>query len=78
MEAAGTDHGVEYPVTHFENALGNRLFSNINQLTEQVITHVDETIVSLKDAADELSVILRKKYPNAVIIQMTNEVVKLV
>ena len=60
--------GGNYDCQQIEEILGERLHVTIQQATKQVITHVDETIDSLKNAGDKLSRILKETYPGEQII----------
>ena len=42
----------------------------MHQSTDQVIYHVDTTIISLKAAADKLTASLKKQFPNERIISV--------
>ena len=68
LERAGVVQGGNYSFAQIENVLGNRLYITIQDATEQVIDHVDSTIISLKQIADKLTASLKKQYPNTTII----------
>lgn len=57
-----------YSVAQIEQALGNRLYSTLRNATDQVIDHVDSTILSLKLCADKLTASLKTQYPKETII----------
>lgn len=77
LDRAGVVQGGNYTFAQIEAALGNLLYVTIRQVTDQVIDHVDSTVVSLKAAADKLRASLKKPYPNEIIIgfeiKMENE-----
>ena len=68
LERAGIVQGGNYSFAQIENALGNRLYITIQDATEQVIYHVDSTVISLKQISDKLTATLQKQYPNETII----------
>ena len=68
LERACTVEGGDYSLAQIENALGIRLYTTIQQATEQAIDHVDSTVVSLTQVADKLTASLKKQYPNETII----------
>lgn len=68
LERAGIVQGGDYSLAQIENALGNRLYTTIQQATEQAIDHVDSTVVSLKQVSDKLTASLKKQFPNETII----------
>jgi hypothetical protein len=70
LDASGIQNGGTYYQADIQNALGERLFHTIVQSTEQVISHVDSTILSLKEVADKLSMALKKQFPNERIISV--------
>ena len=73
LEKAGIVQGGDYTFQQIEEILGERLHHTIKQATDQVITHVDETISSLKSAGDKLSNILRITFPGERIISFKFE-----
>lgn len=69
LEKAGFVEGGNYTLEQFEKILGNRLYITMQEATEQVITHVDSTITSLKQTADKLTTIIKEQYPNETVIR---------
>lgn len=68
LDRAGFIQGGNYSVSQIEQSLGNRLYTTLCHATDQVIYHVDSTVVSLKQGADKLTATLKKQYPNETII----------
>lgn len=68
LDRAGFVEGGNYSISQIEQALGNRLYTTLCRATEQVINHVDSTLVSLKQVSDKLNASLKKQYPNPTII----------
>ena len=68
LDAVGIQNGGTYLHTDIQKALGERLFHTMVQSTDQVIFHVDSTIISLKNAADNLTKALKKQFPGERII----------
>jgi hypothetical protein len=68
LERAGVVEGGDYSLHQLENALGDRLYKTIQLVTEDMITDVDRTILSLKAVADKLRESLKRIYPDDIII----------
>ena len=68
MEKAALVHGDHYTLEQVEAILGQRLYYSIISSTDQVITHVDETINTIKSAGDRLSNVLKGIFPGQRII----------
>lgn len=68
LEQAGIIEGGDYSFAQIEKALGIRLYTTIQQITEQAINHIDNTVISLKQTADKLKTSLKKIYPDEIII----------
>ena len=68
LEKAGFVQGGNYTHEQIEAMLGQRLYHTIKLSTDQIITHVDETIISLKSAGDKLSSLLKVVFPGEQII----------
>lgn len=71
LERAGIVQGGNYTFAQIEVILGQRLYVAISQATDQVISHVDAAVVSIKSVADKLTASLKKQYPNEKIISFT-------
>jgi hypothetical protein len=63
LDNAGFLEGGNYTLEQINTMLGQRLFHTIRSSTEQVISHVDETIGSLKSAGDKLFKFIEKHFP---------------
>jgi len=68
LDAAGVVNGGNYLHADIQSVLGERLFHTIHQATDQVIYHVDSTILSLRAISDKLTKALKKIYPDERII----------
>ena len=68
LEREGIVRGGNYSFARIENVLGNRLYITMQQATEQVIDHIDSTVISLEQIADKLVTSLKKQYPKKTII----------
>jgi hypothetical protein len=62
LESSNIVQGGQYTFQQIENILGERLNHTIRQATDQVVSHVDETIDSLKITGDKLSEIMKKNF----------------
>jgi hypothetical protein len=71
LEEAGIVQGGDYTFKQIELALGNRLFTTLQESTNQIIEHVDGTILSLQGVATKLSEALLRIYPNETIIRIS-------
>ena len=70
LEQAGVVEGADYTTQQIEKALGTRLYVTMHQATDQVIDHVDSTIVSLQEAGAKLADMLKMLYPGEKIISL--------
>lgn len=68
LERAGFVAGGQYSFAQIEGMLGQRLYATISQATDDVIRHVDATVVSIKSVSDKLTASLKKQYPDEKII----------
>ena len=68
LEKAGIVEGGDYTLEDIKKALGERLCRTLQRATEEMISSVDETIVSMKTVADKLKTSLKKIYPDKKII----------
>ena len=68
LEKAGVVEGVGYTPQQIEQALGTRLCVTMHQATDQVVEHVDSTIISLQEVGVKLVNMLKKLYPEEKII----------
>lgn len=68
LERTDVVQGGNDSLNQIKQVLGNRIYTTIQDATEQVIEHVDSTIVSLKQVADKLNACLKKQYRNETII----------
>jgi hypothetical protein len=71
LEEAGIVEGGDYSLRQIELALGNRLFTTLQQSTKQIIEHVDNTIIGLQEIGTKLSGALIKTYPNDKILRIS-------
>lgn len=70
LDAAGMQNGGSCTREEMQKVLGERLFHTLHQSTDQVIYHVDSTILSLKEVSDKLSRELKKLFPDEKIISV--------
>lgn len=70
LEEAGILEGGNYTFEQIEKALGNRLYTTLQQSTKQIIEHVDSTIINLYEIGNKLSQILEAIYPKEKIIRI--------
>ncbi len=68
LETSKIKNGGRHTLNEIEKALGVRLFCTLQKSTEQVITHVDKTILSLKLIADKLNGALKEQFSKEKII----------
>lgn len=69
LESAGVKQGGEYSLEQLEQTLGERMFITINMATDQVITHVDETIISIQAASKKLADCMKIMHPDECVIR---------
>jgi hypothetical protein len=65
LEAAGVRVGGQYLAADIERALGQRIFIQIQNATDNLIEHVDETLVSSQKIMDKLVSNLKRIYPKS-------------
>lgn len=68
LESAGFVQGESISLAQIENILGQRLYVSITLATDEVISHVDAAVVSIKLVADKLTASLKKQFPDEIII----------
>ena len=68
LEKAGVVEGMGYTPQQIEKALGARLCVTMHQATDQVVEHVDSTIISVQEVGGKLVKMLKKLYPGENII----------
>lgn len=68
LEKAGIIEGGDYTKQQIESALGNRLSVQLSRLTEDVIEHVDNSVIYLKETSDKLHDALKQLYPKGCVI----------
>lgn len=71
LERAGFEQGGQYTLQQIESMLGERVYNTIQQSTDQVVEHVDESIVSIHTVADKLTAACKILYPEETIIRFT-------
>lgn len=70
LDAAGVKNGGNYLHEDIRRVLGERLFYTLHQSTDQVIYHVDTTILSLKEISDKLTKALKALFPDKRILSV--------
>jgi hypothetical protein len=70
LDAAGVKNGGNYAHEDIRRVLGERLFHTLHQSTDQVILHVDTTVLSLKEMSDKLTKALKGLFPDERIISV--------
>jgi hypothetical protein len=68
LHAAGIIEGVTYTDTQFKSALGELLYKRLEDITEQVVYHVDSTVESSDNLREKLIKAVKETYPNEEII----------
>lgn len=71
LEKAGIVEQETYHLEQIEAALGSRLYAITNQTTEQVVKHIDNTLLSLQDVSSKLTQSLKKQFPGETIINFS-------
>jgi hypothetical protein len=71
LEQSCIEQGGIYSVELIEKALGERMFVTINQATDQLIAHVDQTIESIKSVSGKLVSCMKNLHPDESIIRFT-------
>ena len=73
LEKSGVLQGDALTDAEIESAIGNRLFVSMQDITENVINHVDTTVLSLKMIGDNLTESMIKNYPGSEIMKIVDE-----
>lgn len=68
LEKMGFVQGSTYTFNQIEQFLGSRLYTTIQQTTQQLIEHVDSTLASLQKVGDKLTIDIKSLYPNQTVI----------
>jgi len=71
LERAGVVQGGDYFPEQIETVLGNRLFVTIQQATQQVVDHVDNTLLTLQKVGNDLTSLLKKQFPGEKILEIS-------
>jgi|SRR3990170_7654293 len=69
LEKAGIVEGGDYSLSQLRDAMGNRLFTQLNRATDQMINHIDDSIKSLLQMGDKLYEVLKELYPGETFIR---------
>lgn len=69
FQKAGIVEGGDYSLSQLEEAMGNCLFVQLNQATDQMIDHIDDSIKSLPQMGDKLYEVLKELYPDEIFIK---------
>ncbi|MBI3609231.1 MAG: hypothetical protein HY204_00845 [Nitrospirae bacterium] len=69
LKRAGIVEGVEYSKEQIEAALGPYTFPQILRSTEQVISHIDQTVDSLLEMGERLNGALKSLFPDSKFIR---------
>lgn len=64
LEQAGVIEGKNYPLSLFKQTLGPQLYATMQQATNQIIEHIDSTILSMQETGEKLTTALKKTFPN--------------
>ncbi len=70
LEAAGFDQRNPTTLADVENAVGTRLFVSLQQASDQLIRHTDETITYLERTIDIATKGIKKLYPKETVITL--------
>jgi hypothetical protein len=68
LEKAGFISGNSYSLDQIKNILGPAAYDTLQETTEQMIEHVDRTLISLKSIADKLKVSIKTQHPDSIVI----------
>jgi len=71
LESGNFVPGNLYSLADIEGMLKPRIYGTLVQATENVITLVDETIISIQHAANKLTAVIKKQYPDETVISFT-------
>ena len=74
LDRAGIIHGGNYTFEEIKSALGNRLYTTLQQSTKQIVEHVDATIDSLREIGNKLHKALKGLYPNEEVTRIADPV----
>jgi len=69
LETSGIMQGGFYSIEQIEKALGERMFVTINQATEQLVVHVDQTIASIQTVSNKLVECMKNLHPDESVIR---------
>ena len=71
LEKAGIKAGSIHSFKEIEDALGERLYTTLQQSTSQIIGFVDDTIVGLQSVGNELSQNIQEMYPKEKMLKIS-------
>lgn len=71
LAAAGVVQGGNYASEQIEAVLGNRIYVTLHQATDQVVEHVDSTIISIQEICNKLTESLKKQFPSATVLRFS-------
>lgn len=71
LEQSGVMQGQLCTIEEIEKALGERMFVTINQATDQLIAHVDQTIVSIQAVSNKLVDCIKNMHPDESVIRFS-------
>lgn len=71
LEQSGVMQGRLCTIEEIEKALGERMFVTINQATDQLIAHVDQTIVSIQAVSNKLVDCIKSMHPDESVIRFS-------
>ena len=71
LAAAGVVQGGNYISEQIEAVLGNKIYVTLNQATDQVIEHVDSTIISIQEVCNKLTGALKKQFPKSAVLKFS-------
>lgn len=69
LEQSSIMQGEFYSIEQIEKALGERMFVTINQATDQLIAHVDQTIESIQTVSNKLVGCMKNLHPDESVIR---------
>lgn len=71
LEKANLQPKTNYSLKQLEDAIGSRLFTTMIESTKNIITHIDQTLIYLKDVTDKLTLSLKQQFPGEKILNIT-------
>jgi hypothetical protein len=65
LDKAGFVNGRDYSFEQIEGMLGNRIYETLKQATDEMVRHVDASIITIQQVSAKLVAALKKEFPRS-------------